>query len=61
MVSMVFMPAGEVEAALDALAGQTAGTVGLNILMPFLDRDVVEVAASRVRVVEFFYAILMRP
>ncbi|HET9081739.1 MAG TPA: nitronate monooxygenase [Trebonia sp.] len=55
-VSMVFMPAAEVEAALDALAGRTAGPVGLNVLMPFLDRDVVEVAASRVRVVEFFYA-----
>ena len=56
MVSMVFMPAAEVEAALDALAGRTAGTVGLNVLMPFLDRDVVQVAASRVRVIEFFYA-----
>jgi nitronate monooxygenase len=56
MVNMVFMPAGEVGVALDALAGRTTGKVGLNILMPFLDRDVVEVAASRVRVVEFFYA-----
>jgi nitronate monooxygenase len=56
MVNMVFMPAPEVAAALDALTSQTTGRVGLNILMPFLDRDVVEVAASRVRVVEFFYA-----
>src|SRR5947199_6296079 len=59
MVSMVFMAADEVEAALDALdalAARTAGPVGLNVLMPFLDRDVVAVAASRVRVVEFFYA-----
>jgi NAD(P)H-dependent flavin oxidoreductase YrpB (nitropropane dioxygenase family)/AcrR family transcriptional regulator len=56
MVSLVFMPAGEVAVALDALAARTAGPVGLNVLMPFLDRDVVAVAASRVRVVEFFYA-----
>jgi nitronate monooxygenase len=56
MVNMVFMPAPEVAAALDALASQTTGRVGMNILMPFLDHDVVEVAASRVRVVEFFYA-----
>src|SRR2546430_6199492 len=41
MVSLVFMPAGEVGTALDALAARTAGPVGLNILMPFLDRDVV--------------------
>jgi len=56
MVSMVFVPAAEVEVTLGALAKRTGGTVGLNVLMPFLDREVVEVAASRVRVVEFFYA-----
>ena len=55
MVNMVMQPAGEVAAALDALADQTTGTVGINFLMPFLDPGVVEVAASRVRVVEFFY------
>lgn len=56
MVSMVFVPAAEAEVTLGALAKRTGGTVGLNVLMPFLDREVVEVAASRVRVVEFFYA-----
>lgn len=56
MVSMVMQPADEVAAALDALGDQTSGTVGINFLMPFLDPGVVEVAASRVRVVEFFYA-----
>jgi NAD(P)H-dependent flavin oxidoreductase YrpB (nitropropane dioxygenase family) len=56
MVNMVMQPAGDVAAALDALSGQTSGKVGMNILMPFLDLGVVEVAASRVRVVEFFYA-----
>jgi nitronate monooxygenase len=56
MVNMVLMPAAEVAVALDALTSRTTGRVGMNILMPFLDRDVVEIAASRVRVVEFFYA-----
>ena len=55
MVDMVMQPAGEVASALDALAGQTTGTVGVNFLMPFLDPGLVEVAANRVRVVEFFY------
>jgi nitronate monooxygenase len=32
------------------------GAVGLNFLMPFLDRSAVEVVSSRVRVVEFFWA-----
>lgn len=56
MVNMVMRPAGQVAAALDALGDQTTGTVGINFLMPFLDPGVVEAAASRVRVVEFFYA-----
>jgi NAD(P)H-dependent flavin oxidoreductase YrpB (nitropropane dioxygenase family) len=30
-------------------------TFGVNFLMPFLDREAVKVAASRARVVEFFY------
>src|SRR5579863_6098841 len=56
MVSLVFMPAAEVRVVLDALAATAAGPVGLNVLMPFLDREAVEIAASRVRVIEFFYA-----
>lgn len=56
MVNMVMHPAQDVALALDALADQTTGTVGINFLMPFLDPEAVEVAASRVRVVEFFYA-----
>jgi NAD(P)H-dependent flavin oxidoreductase YrpB (nitropropane dioxygenase family) len=55
MVSMVMVPAAEVALALDALVKQTAGTVGMNFLMPFVDQSAVEAAASRVRVVEFFY------
>lgn len=41
---------------LDRLAGQTSGVFGVNFLMPFLDLSAVEAAASRARVVEFFYA-----
>jgi nitronate monooxygenase len=56
MVNMVMVPAEQVAVALDGLREQTTGTVGMNVLMPFLDPAAVEVAASRVRVVEFFYA-----
>jgi NAD(P)H-dependent flavin oxidoreductase YrpB (nitropropane dioxygenase family) len=56
MVNMVMVPADDVAVALAALIGQTTGAVGVNFLMPFLDQDAVDVAASRVRVVEFFYA-----
>jgi NAD(P)H-dependent flavin oxidoreductase YrpB (nitropropane dioxygenase family) len=33
----------------------TSDPFGVNFLMPFLDRDSVEVAASKTRIVEFFY------
>jgi nitronate monooxygenase len=41
--------------ALDDLRRRTAGVVGVTFLMPFLDPEAVPVAASRARVVEFFY------
>jgi len=56
MLSMMMVPADDIAVALDALVEQTTGTVGVNFLMPFLDVAAVDVAASRVRVVEFFYA-----
>jgi NAD(P)H-dependent flavin oxidoreductase YrpB (nitropropane dioxygenase family) len=41
---------------LDGLRDDRLETIGVNFLMPFLEEvAVVEVAASRVRVVEFFY------
>lgn len=55
MVNMVMVPADDVAVALDALIAGTTGTVGMNFLMPFLEPASVEVAASRMRVVEFFY------
>ena len=56
MVNMTMVPADDVAVALDALIKATTGTVGMNFLMPFLDVAAVEAAATRVRVVEFFYA-----
>lgn len=55
MVNLTMVPTDDVVIALDALVKCTTGTVGMNFLMPFLDRDAVEAAAGRVRVVEFFY------
>lgn len=46
MVSMVLQPADAVAAGLDALAKQTAGQVGINFLMPFLDPEAVEAACE---------------
>ena len=45
-------------AQLDDVLGRTAGSagaIGVNFLMPFLDRAAVEVAAPLVSVAEFFY------
>lgn len=42
-------------ASLDAVHALTDGPVGVNFLMPFLDRTVLEAAASSVPLVEFFY------
>ena len=55
MLSLVGVAAADVAAALEALSERTAGMVGINFLMPFLDPAAVEAAAPRARVVEFFY------
>jgi len=55
MVGGVRWPAAALAQALDALDPQVRKSIGVNFLMPFLDREAVEAAASRVRVVEFFY------
>ncbi len=55
MVGAVMVPPQALAAALAALP-QSDGAVGVNFLMPFLDRDCVDVAAASARVVEFFYA-----
>src|SRR5581483_1747719 len=49
------VPSKNTAAMLDRLADQGSGVFGINFLIPFLDMEAVEAAASRVRVVEFFY------
>jgi NAD(P)H-dependent flavin oxidoreductase YrpB (nitropropane dioxygenase family) len=55
MTSMVTAPADQLASGLERLSATTSGAVGVNFLMPFLDPAMAEVAASRCRVVEFFY------
>lgn len=45
----------ELVAVLDGLPDVAPGQVGINFLVPFLDPALVDVAASRVRVIDFFY------
>ena len=58
MVGGVMQPAQSLVDELKAISREADGPVGVNFLMPFLDRDAVEAVeavASRARVVEFFY------
>jgi len=55
MVGAAMVPPPVLSEMLDGLAARTRGAFGASFLMPFLDRDAVEVAATRARVVEFFY------
>lgn len=54
-VAGVMIPAADLAAMLDDLASATSAPLCVNFLMPFVDREAVEAAASRVKVVEFFY------
>jgi len=49
------MPLALVEAALDEILRSTPQPFGVNFLIPFLDREVLELVSPRVRMVEFFY------
>ena len=55
MLGMPMAPAAAVAEVLDSVGRRTSGPVGVNFLMPFLDRDAVAAAAGRCRLVEFFY------
>ena len=56
MVAAVLVPPDMLATMLDRLVAPSDGAIGVNFLMPFLDGvEVVDVAASRARVVEFFY------
>ncbi len=54
-VALPLVPPAVVADTLAGLKARTSGTVGVNFLVPFLDRDCVEAAADRVGIVEFFY------
>lgn len=56
MLAPVMVPAEVLAGTLDGLTHGTRGAIGVNFLMPFLDTEAVKVAASRMRLVEFFYA-----
>lgn len=55
MLPAALMPPALLEQVLEDLVGTTPGAVGVNFLVPFLDRECVEVAARKARLVEFFY------
>jgi NAD(P)H-dependent flavin oxidoreductase YrpB (nitropropane dioxygenase family) len=55
MIGGVRMGAKVLGEELDPLPRQTRSRIGVNFLVPFLDRESLEIAASRVRVVEFFF------
>jgi len=58
MLGAAMVPAPVLEESLRHLAKDAAdsdGAVGVNFLMPFVDRDAVEVAGRSARLVEFFY------
>lgn len=49
------VPGPQPAEALGRLRDQTGGSFGVNFLMPFVDRAAVEMAASRAKLIEFFY------
>ncbi|MGH9097307.1 MAG: NAD(P)H-dependent flavin oxidoreductase [Acidimicrobiales bacterium] len=54
-VALPWAPPSQIANVLLELKSRTTGAVGINFLMPFLDRDCVEAAADHARIVEFFY------
>ena len=55
MVGLPLHPPAAVATLLEDVAARTRGAIGASFLMPFLQHESVEAAASRARVVEFFY------
>ncbi len=49
------MPVEALAATLDQIRAHTDGPLAVNILMPFLDRDAVKVAADAATVVDFYH------
>ena len=55
MIPAAGVPTPVLERMMDEVTSRTGAPFGVNVLMPFLDREAVEVASRRARVVEFFY------
>ena len=56
MLGLPMVPADMVADILDDVGRRTSKPVGVNFLVPFVDRAAVEAAAAKARLVEFFYA-----
>jgi nitronate monooxygenase len=55
MTGMPMAPAAVVADALDGLDERVEGGFGFNVLIPFLDVEVVDAAAARCRLVDFYH------
>ena len=55
MLPSAGVPLQALQHSIDAVAAATKTPFGVNVLMPFLDPELVEIVAPQVRVVEFFY------
>ncbi len=55
MIGTAGMSAEQVGPMLDAVLAEAKGPIGANMLMPLLDRSVIEVVAPRVRVFDFYH------
>ena len=55
MFSALRAPTPFLAETLEKAVRRTGGPLGVNFLIPFLDREALKVAAARARVVEFFY------
>jgi NAD(P)H-dependent flavin oxidoreductase YrpB (nitropropane dioxygenase family) len=55
MLGGVLQPPELLAEEIDSARSDAGGPVGVNFLMPFIDRAAVETVAPRARVVEFFY------
>lgn len=56
MIGGVMQPAEVIADEVATARADAGGPIGVNFLMPFLDREAVEAVAPHARVVEFFYA-----
>jgi nitronate monooxygenase len=55
MIPAAGVPTPLLEQAIDEVVSRTSAPFGVNFLLPFLDRDALDVVARRAKVVEFFY------